>query len=73
MEDQKTGHHLVQAKKVNLRSHSPFWSVCRIMVQTAGAVVQALLAQVHSRWEAESHDSYGRGLWGLSPQERAWT
>lgn len=32
IEAQSTGHNLMQVKKVSLRSHIVFWSMCRVMV-----------------------------------------
>ena len=53
-ENQPTGHHLIYVKKVSLRSHILFWSVCRVVVQTTDAVVQALLFHLRGRLEADS-------------------
>lgn len=35
MEDPYTGHHFIQGKKVTLRYHTLFWSMCRVMIQTS--------------------------------------
>lgn len=37
-EGQDIGHHLIQVKKVSLRSRTLFWSMCRVMVQTSAVV-----------------------------------
>lgn len=63
IEAQSTGHNLMQVKKVSLRSHIVFWSMCRVMVQTIGAVVQALLFHLHCQLEADSHESYWNRIW----------
>jgi hypothetical protein len=78
MEDQYNCH-LMQQRKVSLRSCTLFWSTCRGMAQTSAVVpgawliAQVLFRHLHSQLEADSHDGYGTVYGYHLPREKAWT
>lgn len=78
MENQSTGHHLMQIKNMGLRSYTFYWSMCKSSPNLScgpwyRTMVQVFFIHLHCRSEVASNEGYGIKNGYHISRKRAWT